>query len=89
MPDDIVDKNLHKVIQLCYEMLELADHGDQFRRDTGCGIVYGMLRDVAYKVRSMAQKEISQHENILKTHLQNRSKSHKNNKIESKGKNDE
>ncbi|MBU0995992.1 MAG: hypothetical protein KJ737_26150 [Proteobacteria bacterium] len=49
------------VIDLCYEMLELADHGDKFRLDTGCGVVYGTLRDVAYKVRKLAEKELVQH----------------------------
>ena len=57
----IADKNLKKIITLCYEMLELADHGDKFRRDDGCGVVYGSLRDVAYKIRQMAEQELSRH----------------------------
>ena len=61
MANDIVDNNLHNVIHLCSEMLELADQGDRFRRDAGCGVVYGTLRDVAYKVRLLAEKELSQH----------------------------
>lgn len=66
--DNIVDKNLNKVVVLCYEMLELADHGDKFRNDDGCGVVYGKLRDVAYKVRSLAEKELEKHlENKKKT----------------------
>ena len=58
---DIADKNLKKIITLCYEMLELADHGDKFRSDDGCGVVYGSLRDVAYKIRQMAEQELSRH----------------------------
>jgi len=58
---DIADKNLKKIIALCYEMLELADHGDKFRSDDGCGVVYGSLRDVAYKIRQMAEQELSRH----------------------------
>jgi len=42
-------------------MLELADYGDKHRSDDGCGVVYGFLRDAAYKVRQMAEKEMSQH----------------------------
>ena len=61
MTDDIVDNNLHNVIHLCSEMLELADQGDRFRQDAGCGVVYGTLRDVAYKVRRLAEKELSEH----------------------------
>ncbi len=61
MPTDIADKNLRKVIDICYEMLELADHGDKFRFDDGCGVVYGSLRDSAYKIRNIAKQEMSQH----------------------------
>lgn len=52
------DSNLKKVITLCYQMLELADHGDQERNDPGSGVVYGTLRDAAYKVRRLAEKEL-------------------------------
>ena len=55
------DKNLKKVVALCYEMLELADHGDKFRQDDVCRVVFGVLRDAAYKVRRMAEEELSQH----------------------------
>jgi hypothetical protein len=67
--DNQSDKNLKKIIGLCYEMLELADHGDKLRTDDGCGVVYGMLRDAAYKVRRLAENEISLHEQIKKTSL--------------------
>ena len=52
---------LRKVVGLCYEMLELADHGDTLRKDIQCGIVYGTLRDAAYKIRQLAEKELIQH----------------------------
>ena len=61
MPNEISCDNLRKVIQLCYEMLELADHGDKLRGDSGCGIVYGTLRDEAYKIRRLAEQELSRH----------------------------
>ncbi|MBU2490210.1 MAG: hypothetical protein KKA60_12535 [Proteobacteria bacterium] len=51
------DENLSRVIDLCYQMLELADHGDKLRRDAGSGVVYAALRDAAYKVRKLAKKE--------------------------------
>lgn len=59
--DEQADKNLNRVVKLCYEMLEHADHGDKTRYDDGCGVVYGTLRDAACKIRSMAEKELSQH----------------------------
>jgi len=61
-----VDKNLEKVIQICHELSELADHGDRFRQDIRCGVVYGALRDAAYKVRKLAEKELAQHNSKLK-----------------------
>jgi len=58
---DIAEKNLRRVIDVCYEMLELAKHGDKFRLDDGCGVVYGSLRDSAYKIRDLALQELSHH----------------------------
>lgn len=52
------EATLKKVITLCYQMLELADHGDQERSDPGSGVVYGALRDAAYKIRRLAEKEL-------------------------------
>ena len=49
-------KNLNRVMQLCYEMLEVADYGDKYRRDDGSGVVFGLLRDSAYKIRKVTQK---------------------------------
>ena len=42
-------------------MLELADKGDAAREDTGCGILYGVLRDSAYKLKKLAEKEKKAH----------------------------
>lgn len=59
-------RNLEKVIGLCSEMLELADLGDHYRLDDGCGVVYGTLRDAAYKVRNLAKDELARHEDDRK-----------------------
>ena len=60
---DPIEKNLRTVIDLCYEMLQVADHGDKIRSDERCGAIYGMLRDAAYKIRRMTEKELQFHEN--------------------------
>ena len=62
MSTDIIDQNLRNVIQICYEMLEIADRGDSYRQDSGCGAVYGRLRDAAYKIRLQAEHELLLHE---------------------------
>ena len=64
---DQLNENLRKVILLCHEMLELADHGDKIRQDIGCGVVFGTLRDGAYKVRQLAEKELKLHGCKLKS----------------------
>lgn len=60
---DKADLNLEQVIGLCSEMLELADLGDHYRLDDGCGIVFGAMRDSAYKIRKLAREELIRHEN--------------------------
>jgi hypothetical protein len=55
-PQDI--KNLNRVKELCYEMLEVADYGDRYRSDDGSGVVFGLLRDSAYKIRSITEKQL-------------------------------
>ncbi len=55
----MADENLKKVIDLSYQMLELADHGDKLRQDAGSGAVYARLRDAAYKLRQLAQQELA------------------------------
>ncbi|MFO7970394.1 MAG: hypothetical protein R6U40_01435 [Desulfobacterales bacterium] len=42
-------------------MIELAKTGDAQREDTGCGILYGVLLDSAYKLKRLAEKEKQNH----------------------------
>lgn len=53
--------NLIKVLRLAREMIILADEGDEHRMDKSCGVLYGILRDSAYKIRSLAEKEKNIH----------------------------
>ena len=55
------DHNLKKAILLAKKMIELADRGDIDREDTGCGILYGMLRDSGYKIKQLAEDEKQKH----------------------------
>ena len=56
------DENIQRTIQLAQEMIRLADQGDSDREDTGCGILFGILRDSAYKIRQMAEEERKRHQ---------------------------
>lgn len=42
-------------------MLELADDGDAYREDTGCGVLYGIIRDAGYKIKKTAEAEKAAH----------------------------
>jgi hypothetical protein len=55
--------NLHikRTLKLVDDMLHLADQGDAEREDNGCGILYGVLRDSAYKLRKLAEDERERH----------------------------
>jgi hypothetical protein len=55
------DHNLKQTILLAERMIQLADKGDAEREDTGCGILYGMLRDSGYKIKQIAEKEKLKH----------------------------
>lgn len=60
MPKDY-NTLLLEVLQLTRQMMTQADRGDQARIDRGCGVIYGVLRDSAFKLREMTLKEIDQH----------------------------
>jgi len=53
--------NIRKTLNLVDEMIRVADKGDIEREDNGCGILYGVLRDSAYKVKKLAEKEKEKH----------------------------
>jgi hypothetical protein len=56
------NRNIVRVLRLSRTMMLLADRGDESRKDAGCGVLYGMLRDSAYKLRLLAEKEIILHQ---------------------------
>ena len=55
------EANIQKTLQLAEAMILLADRGDADREDVGCGILYGILRDAAFKIKKQAQKEKQAH----------------------------
>ena len=59
--DKYCNETLSKALSLARELMILADQGDASRDDVGCGVVFGTLRDCAYKIRALAESEISEH----------------------------
>ena len=58
------DESIKKTLGLVDEMLDLADEGDSVREDSGCGVLFGVLRDSAFKLKKLAEAERDAH--ILK-----------------------
>lgn len=54
--------NILKVLRLTRDMMVLADQGDSNRQDRSCGVLYGTLRDAAYKLRRLAEEEKQTHQ---------------------------
>ncbi len=61
--DHPCDKHIERALALAAELLVLADSGDQNRDDDGCGILFGVIRDSAYKIRKLALRERVAHNN--------------------------
>ena len=57
----IQNLNIQRVLRISREMIALADEGDRDRSDSSCGVLYGTLRDTAYKLRGLAEKERELH----------------------------
>jgi hypothetical protein len=52
---------IRRALQLARELTLLADEEDLHRQDDGCGVVAGVLRDSAYRIRAEAEREREAH----------------------------
>jgi hypothetical protein len=55
------DENIKKTLELAKNMINLAEKGDADREDDGCGILYGVLRDLANEIKQIAESEKEKH----------------------------
>ena len=55
------DESIKETIRLAEKMLKAADKGDSVREDNGCGVLYGILRDSAFKIKKLAETERDAH----------------------------
>lgn len=60
--------NLLRTMRLSHEMLALADEGDRDRDDDSCGVIYSILRDTAYRLIKLTEKECEKHRIAGKWH---------------------
>jgi hypothetical protein len=52
---------LRESIDLSAKMLDLADRGVGGCQDDGCLVLYGIIRDCAYRIGAGAEKELREH----------------------------
>ena len=57
----LANQCIRKTLELAERMLELADEGDAVRQDVGCGVLYGVMRDSAYRIKKLAEAERRAH----------------------------
>jgi len=55
------DQNILATLEVVNQMIKLAERGDADREDIGCGILYGVLLDSAYKIKRIAEEEKEAH----------------------------
>jgi hypothetical protein len=55
-------KNIKRVIDMARQLMFLADKGDMQREDSGCGVLFGIVRDCAYKMCDEAEAEKRSHQ---------------------------
>ncbi len=56
------DLHIHEALFLAKQLTLLADGGDQDSQDDGCSVLYGVIRDCAYKIRTEAERERIAHQ---------------------------
>jgi hypothetical protein len=54
-------ENIQCAIELSRQLLSCADIGDLAREDDSCGVLYGIVRDSAYKIIKAAERERLRH----------------------------
>ncbi len=62
LPVKSCNDNIKKTLKIVEQMIALSNTGDADREDVGCGILYGILRDSAYRIRKVAEAEMLSHQ---------------------------
>lgn len=57
----LANQNIASTLDVVGQMLALADKGDVESEDDGCMMLFGLLRDCAYRIRREAERERDQH----------------------------
>lgn len=55
------DQHILQTLELARNLTILADEGEADANDDSCAVLYGIVRDCAYKIRTQAEKERERH----------------------------
>ncbi len=55
------NQHIRKTMEMVKQLTILADEGDLDSEDDGCHVLYGVVRDCAYKIRAQAEREREVH----------------------------
>ena len=55
------DESIRSTLELTDSMIRLANKGDEVREDSGCGVLYAVVRDAAHKIKQLAEAEKIKH----------------------------
>ena len=55
------NQNIKEALEASRILTILADDGESASRDDGCAVLYGIIRDCAYKIRGRAEREREVH----------------------------
>jgi hypothetical protein len=56
------NRNLLETIELARKLLALSDQGEMDAEDDSCSVLYGIMRDCAYRIQRRAEREIAAHD---------------------------
>jgi hypothetical protein len=55
------EQHLRACLSLADDMLSLAEEADRERTDDACALLWGLLRDMAYRLRRATLEECAKH----------------------------
>lgn len=58
---ELCNRNLVRALEITHRMRKLADQGEADGCDDGCAVLFGVIRDCAFKIRGRAEHEIEMH----------------------------
>lgn len=55
------DKHIHRLLELCRELMELTVKGSEDAADDNCLLLYSIVQDAAYKMDKAGREELTTH----------------------------